>query len=83
MSCPHCGAQERLGVWLTPKKVVIFDRVKRAGDVGISFNEFGMSRHLFKAHVWQINALLEETDWKIRSKPGPASSYRLVRRHPA
>jgi DNA-binding winged helix-turn-helix (wHTH) protein len=77
--CPHCHQQiahERLGVRLTPLKAAIVDAMKRAGDVGISSEE--LMRNLYwdrtpvsvrtiKAHIFQINDALEQTDWVIAS----------------
>jgi hypothetical protein len=79
--CPHChqpiGAvgAERLGVRLTPLKAAIVDQIKCAGDIGISSEELMYALwdrdtvciSTVKAHVWQINSVLEETDWVIRS----------------
>lgn len=77
--CPHCHqpiAHERLGVSLTPLKARILDRIKRAGDLGISseavvhdlyFDRKPVSTLTVKAHVWQINSELEATDWVIAS----------------
>jgi hypothetical protein len=77
--CPHCGqaiAHERLGVVLTPLKAAIVDRIKRAGDLGISseglvhelyFERKPVGMTTIKAHVWQINELLAGTDWVIES----------------
>jgi hypothetical protein len=77
--CPHCHQQiahERLGVRLTPLKAAIVDRIKRAGDLGISseglvhdlyFDRKPVSMTTLKAHVFQINDLLEQTDWVIAS----------------
>jgi hypothetical protein len=77
--CPHCHQQiahERLGVRLTPLKAAIVDRIKRAGDVGISseglvhdlyFDRKPVSMTTLKAHVFQINELLAATDWVIAS----------------
>lgn len=77
--CQHCGQQianERLGVTLTPLKAAIVDRIKRAGDIGVSSE--GLVQDLYwdrkpigkitiKSHVWQINELLAATDWVIAS----------------
>ena len=75
MKCPHCGADERLGVWLTPAQLRVFDKIKRAGTTGTTASEMEMTTDLAKAHVWFINTKLEETDWKIVGRP-----YRLVKR---
>jgi hypothetical protein len=76
--CPHCHQpilDERLGVRLTPLKAAIVDKIKAAGDVGISSIELmhdlwpqdAVVLETVRAHVWQINSVLEETDWRIRS----------------
>lgn len=60
---------------MTPLKAQIVDAIKRSGDIGISSEELmyalwerdAVSADTVKAHVWQINSLLEETDWLIRS----------------
>jgi hypothetical protein len=76
--CPHCHqpiGTMRLGVRLTPLKASIVDRIKAAGDVGISSEELmftlwerdAVCVDTVKAHVWQINEVLEETDWAVRS----------------
>jgi hypothetical protein len=74
MTCPYCHAVERLGVRLTPLKATIFDRIKRAGDFGVSSTELvgelydnRVAANTIKAHVWQINQLLTETTHIIRS----------------
>jgi hypothetical protein len=79
--CPHCRrpmAFERCGIPLTPLKAAIFDAIKAAGDLGITSTEIiggelyrdrrAASHHTIKSHVWQINELLEETNWIIRSE---------------
>ena len=66
--CPHCGAAMRFGVWLTKRQREIFDRLKRAGEERLQVEDFEMNRNLFKAHIWQINDKLEETDYKIVGK---------------
>jgi hypothetical protein len=77
LCCPQCHqpiAIERLGVRLTPLKAAIFDRIRRAGDVGVSSTELvgelydnRVTGNTIKAHVWQINQLLTETTHIIRS----------------
>jgi hypothetical protein len=78
--CPHCRrpmTYERCGVLLTPLKAGIFDAIKRAGNLGITSNEIidgelyrdrrAASHHTIKAHVFQINDLLCETNFIIES----------------
>jgi hypothetical protein len=77
LCCPQCHqpiAIERLGVRLTPLKAAIFDRIRRAGDVGVSSTELvgelydnRVTGNTIKAHVWQINQVLAETAHVIRS----------------
>jgi hypothetical protein len=76
--CPTCGAPTdiRAGVRLPARKVAIFDAIKAAGEIGISSGELmtvvyhdGQERQqsTIKAHVWQINGILEETRFRIVS----------------
>jgi DNA-binding SARP family transcriptional activator len=77
--CPTCHqtiGTSRLGVRLTPLKALIVDHIKIAGDIGISSEELRgtlweerkeVSINTVKAHIWQINSILEETDWIIHS----------------
>jgi hypothetical protein len=66
----------RAGICMTPLKATIFDTIKAAGDIGITSRELiaqafegrrAVDMWTVKAHVWQINELLEETDFIIRS----------------
>lgn len=87
--CPYCRQSikhERLGVVLTPLKAGILDIIKRAGDDGVTSAEIvagplyrerrRASHDTIKAHVWQINDLLEETNWVIRSESNYGTSER-------
>lgn len=77
--CPHCHQTigvERFGVRLTPLKAELVDRIKAAGDVGVSsieiVHDLYRDRHLvnpaiIKVHVCQINDLFAATDWRIWS----------------
>jgi hypothetical protein len=74
--CHQCIATERLGVRLPPLKAAIVDRIKAAGDLGISSSEIitdlyadrrPVSAAAVKSHVNQINDQLVSTDWRIRS----------------
>ena len=78
--CPYCRqpiATARVGVRLSALKAGIFDQVKAAGDAGIATAELLNSdlycdRRLvgpaaIKAHVWQINEMLDGTGWRIAS----------------
>lgn len=79
--CPHCGGAERLGVWLTRKQRVIFDRIARAGDSGVALDcvavVAGGGKKLVATHVNQINDKFAGTDWRIKCGQG-RSFYRLV-----
>lgn len=63
----------RLGVRLTPLKARIFDLVQRAGRDGIDrgdlfslvFGGTGQCRETLKAHIFQINDLIEDTGYRI------------------
>lgn len=87
--CPYCRQSiriERYGVPLTPLKAGIFDAIKQAGDVGVNSDEIisgplyrdrrRASRDTIKAHIFQINELLEETDWAIQSEGDYGTSER-------
>jgi hypothetical protein len=90
--CTYCGRplpEIRLGVRLTPLKARIFDIIQRGGDDGIDRRDlfdivFGnddahshkRSYHTLKAHIAQINELIEDTGFHIEGR-GVA---RLVRR---
>lgn len=88
--CPLCGAEERLGVWLTRTEVLVFDAVKRAGEGGAAWEDIAevvgsardnrCSRDNIKIHVHHIREKLVETDWTIRGvrgAPSLFSGYRL------
>ena len=78
--CPTChqtiGAM-RLGVRLTLKAAIV-DKIRAAGDIGASSEELlfdlwlpgAIAQSTIKAHMWQINELLEETGYVIRSDCG-------------
>jgi hypothetical protein len=66
----------RLGIALPPIKAAIVDRIRAAGDLGVSTAElladvYDCRRRVkpttVKAHVWQINDQLCGTDWRIIS----------------
>jgi hypothetical protein len=78
--CPHCHqviGTFRFGVRLPVLKAAILDKIRAAGDLGISSEELARSElyldrrqvHLaaIKSHVNQINDLLTSTDWYIAS----------------
>ena len=88
-ACPYCRQlikHERCGVFLPPLKAGIFDLIRAAGDAGISSAEivgdplyrerWRVSRTAIKSHVWQINELLDETNWVIRAEGDYGTSER-------
>jgi hypothetical protein len=88
-TCPLCRqhyAVERFGIRLTPLKGGILDLIKSVGDVGVTSAEIIASplyrdrrraRHdTIKAHIFQINGLLEATGWVIRSEGDYGTSER-------
>jgi hypothetical protein len=88
--CPHCHQHirvERLGVRLSPLKARLLDRIKAAGEVGISARELtddlyagNKTRNCVSQHIKQINDLLEETDWVIASAGRSWLARRYLRR---
>lgn len=81
MSCPCCGARHLLGVWLPRRKAEIVSRLLDSGQAGLPGDAFeNMTRVCFKTHIYQINALLEETDWVIRSERGQGVSRFTIRK---
>lgn len=90
MMCPRCGAEERLGVWLSRTEVLVFDTIKRAGEDGAPWDRIAETvsyahdrpcgRDTVKSHVQHIRDRLVETDWTIRgSQGGKLSAYRLIK----
>ena len=98
LRCPHCHqiiTTERCGIRLPLLKAGIFDAIKQTGDFGITTEELAReiyrdrrrrpSKYTVKAHIWQINERLEETNWAIRSEGDLAGAqerrWYLRRRH--
>jgi hypothetical protein len=91
-TCPHCGqplTTQRAGARLTPLKARIFDAIKRAGHNGIDaddlfkmiFTDARHSRLTLKAHIWQINDVLEDSsDLIIKGTRGTGRRYILQKR---
>jgi hypothetical protein len=82
--CHYCGQklpEVRLGVRLTPLKARIFDLIQRGGDDGIMREDLqdilGMKYEGLKSHIYQINELIEDEDYRIVNG---GSGYRLVSR---
>ena len=76
IACPYCNQplpEIRLGVRLTPLKARIFDLIQRGGRDGIDrgdlfdivFGGTGQCRATLKAHIHQINELIEDTGYQI------------------
>ena len=63
MTCPHCGSDERLGVWLARGEIVIFDKIKRAGSAGVPHAAFSMNRRCLNVNIHHINNKLKVTEW--------------------
>lgn len=89
--CATCGQRLpdiRAGVKLTPLKALIFDIVKNAGDDGIEWDDLfrmiwkdhpnPLQRKCLKAHIWQINDLLEDSGLRIVGQKYYGCVYRLV-----
>jgi hypothetical protein len=64
----------RIGVRLPPLKAAILDAVRAAGDLGANAETIMArvyerrrwpQRNAIKAHIWQINELLESTEYNI------------------
>jgi hypothetical protein len=79
--CPHCGREMpemRLGVRLTPLKARIFDLIKRGGRDGIDRRDLfdiafdnpdrKRSYRTLKAHIHQINELIEDEGFRITGR---------------
>lgn len=88
--CECCGQElrERLGVRLTPLKADLFDLVEKSGKAGISAEALferilrprGAGENTLKQHVFQINDMLQSTDFEISSVRGRGGEpYRLKR----
>jgi hypothetical protein len=76
MTCSLCHSREVLGVRLPMLQAAILDRVRRAGDEGVTSVEIltdcfqdrrPVKISVVKAHVFQINDMLLATDWRIHS----------------
>jgi DNA-binding NarL/FixJ family response regulator len=81
--CPTCHQpvrNARMGVFLSPRRAEVVDAIRQAGEHGIELcglaDQLGITRWTVKSHVYQINEMLAETDWRIRSD---RCGYRLVR----
>jgi hypothetical protein len=91
-TCPHCHQpyrESRFSIRLGPRKAAIVDAIHAAGDAGISTAELvtalypdaEVSENLIRQHVFQINSLFEEIDWRIVSDGRAASArWRFVKR---
>ena len=75
VACPHCGQRMtsmRAGARLPPLKARIYDAIARAGADGISGPEIieslglDVGKNGIRAHVWQINEILERFNSTVR-----------------
>jgi hypothetical protein len=93
--CPKCHRPitiERLGVRMTPLKARIIDAIKCSGDIGVTSEELRFDiyrgyaqlrvQSVVRVHIWQINDLLEETDWHIVARPHGRFARWYLRRRP-
>lgn len=80
---------ERAGIYLPPVKVLFFDAIKRAGDVGVATRELAdwpgrrpLKLSTVKAHLWQLqNLYLDGTDRELVCEGrGPNARWYLRRR---
>ena len=80
MRCPHCHREidsARFGIFMSPLKAALIDRIKAAGILGISSRDLlysdaysgrrKPSPACIRIHVWQINGMLAATDYYIGS----------------
>jgi hypothetical protein len=90
--CPGCGRPmpaARFGVVISDLKARILDRIRRAGDEGISGADLiaqldlPISPKLLAVHVFQLNERLAATDFEIRGRGPWGRGYRLVKRRAA
>lgn len=86
-ACPHCGQRMmymRAGARLPPLKARIFDRVKRAGPDGIAGADIieslalDIGANCLRAHVWQINQILERFESSARITGQRGRMFRLI-----
>lgn len=75
--CPHCGAalNRKIGAALPPLKQHILDTIRATGEMGITSRDlmatvYHPSRKqpkiaVIRNHIFQINELLVDTEWKI------------------
>ena len=75
---------------MPPLKARIVDAIKAAGDIGITWEELHHDIYRgyaqlrapssMRTHIWQINDLLEATDWRIVAEPRGRYARWYVRR---
>ena len=76
--CPHCGAPlpiKRYGVAFTRLKAKILDLAEKGIESDALYERVFSgrerpSREAMKAHIWQINDALANTDWRIVHRHG-------------
>jgi hypothetical protein len=87
--CPGCGRPmpaARFGVVVSELKARIIDRVRLAGDEGISAADLiaelnlSIGPKLLAVHINQLNEKLVETDYELRGRGPWGRGYRLIRR---
>lgn len=79
MICPHCGADQRLGVWLSKTEIELFDCISKAGTAGCPSERLGKKKDCYKQHIYNINCKLAETDFRIKGSYYD-HRYRIARR---
>ena len=81
--CRACGQplppQKRGGIYLPPRKVMIFDTIQRFPGImpeGVQANctPYDMSLNAIRVHINQTNDMLAATDLRIKFRDG----YRIV-----
>jgi hypothetical protein len=88
--CPHCHkliGQQRAGIHMSPAKAALFDRLRAAGDLGISAQELAdgfyrgrKTRNCVSQHLKQLADLLEETAWEVACEGRSRAARRYLRR---
>ena len=83
--CPSCGRpieELRFGVAFTRCKAAIIDKIKSRNGARIMAKDMGegFNKNTIRAHIYQINEKLMDSDYRIEGKPGPDGGYRVVKR---
>ena len=86
-ACPHCGQRMmymRAGARLSPQKARIFDVIKRAGAGGISGDDIieslrlEIGKNCLRAHVWQINEILQRFGAEVHIVAYGSKLFRMI-----